>query len=171
MRRSTCSALAVTLLAAAVAGPAAAAALTVAVDHNVRLSLGGPAGSVVVGNPSVADVTVVDSRTVFVSGRGPGSTDVTVVDPLGRIVFAGDIRVVSEPGAHVVIHRGAKERADLSCDPTCTPSTATTASAAHGSTDAGAGPGNIVANVLGGAVVGAASGAATAAVAGSGRPS
>ncbi len=170
MRRPIRSALVAVLATAAFAGPAAAAAVTVAVDHNVKLPLAGPAGSVVVGNPTVADVTVVDSRTVFVSGRGPGSTDVTVVDPLGRTVFAGDIRVVSEPGAHVVIHRGALQRADMSCDPTCTPSAATAASAAHGGTDAPASPGNVVANVLGGAVVGAASGAATAAV-GGGRPS
>ena len=169
MRRPIRSALAAALFAAAVAGPASAGVLTVAVDHNVRLPLSGPAGSVVVGNPGVADVTVVDSRTVFVSGRGPGSTDVTVIDPLGRMVFAGDIRVVNEPGAHVVVHRGAQQRADLSCDPTCIPSSATRASAAH-SDGGGASSGNIVADVLGGAVVGAAGGAATAAL-GSGRPS
>lgn len=149
------------LAAALAAGPAVAGSMTVAVDHTVKLSLMGPAGSVVVGNPAVADVTVVDSRSVFVSGRGPGTTDVTVVDPLGRTVFAGDVRVVSEPGAHVVIHRGSLTRAELSCDPSCIPSANTAATAGPGPSAAPS-PAGVMANAVGGAVAGAATGAVSA---------
>lgn len=103
---------------AAAAGGARAASLNVPLNHSVRLPVAGRAASVVVGNAKVADVTVVDSRTLFVTGKSAGSTDVMVVDPLGRTVFAGDISVIAGAGRQVTVHRGG-ERADLACDPRC----------------------------------------------------
>ena len=113
--------IALPLLAAglvAAAGAARAGTLSVPLNHSVRLPVSGRAASVVVGNSKVADVTVVDSRTLFVTGKSAGSTDVMVVDPLGRTVFAGDISVVLGAGKSVTVHRGV-ERADLACDPRC----------------------------------------------------
>ena len=52
--------------------------LTVELDHSARIQLAGSASSVIVGNPRIADVTVVNDRTLFVSGRGHGVTDVIV---------------------------------------------------------------------------------------------
>ncbi len=117
----------------AAAGAARAAPLSVPVNHSVRLPVSGRAASVVVGNSKVADVTVVDSRTLFVTGKAAGSTDVMVVDPLGRTVFAGDILVVMGGGKSVTVHRGV-QRADLACDPRCL------APADSGSSGAGATP-------------------------------
>ena len=102
-------------LAAGAAG--AASPLSLAVAHSARLHLAGPAGSVVVGSPSVVDVSVVDSRTVFVSGRTPGSTDVTVVDPLGRVVYSGEV-VVAGGERPVSLFRGVA-RTDVYCSPSC----------------------------------------------------
>ena len=95
-----------------------AATLVVAVNHSLRLPVAGRAASVVLGNAAVADVTVVDSHTLFVTGKSPGSTDVAVVDPLGRTVFAADIAVSQGSGRPVTIHR-ATETAEVSCDPRC----------------------------------------------------
>ena len=92
--------------------------LIVAVNHSLRLPVAGRAASVVLGNAAVADVTVVDSHTLFVTGKSPGSTDLAVVDPLGRTVFAADVAVSSGPGRPVTIHR-ATETAEVSCDPRC----------------------------------------------------
>ena len=103
---------------AAAAGGARAASLAVPLNHSVKLPVAGRAASVVVGNSKVADVTVVDSRTLFVTGKAPGSTDVTVVDPLGRTLYASDVTVSAGGGAQVTVHRGV-ERADLNCDPRC----------------------------------------------------
>ena len=103
--------------ALALAGPAAAGVLTLALNHSVRLPVAGPAASVVVGSPTVVDVAVVDSRTVFVSGRSPGETDVTVIDPLGRIVFRGDVAVTAG-GSSVNVYRGAT-RSQAVCAPYC----------------------------------------------------
>ena len=68
MRRPA-TGLAVTLLLLAPL-PAFAGVLPVPLDHTVKLNISGAAASVVVGNPAVADVHVVDSHTVFVAGRG-----------------------------------------------------------------------------------------------------
>ena len=115
----------------AAVAPAAALAgvLAVPIDHTVKLSLNGPAASVVVGNPAVADVHVVDSRTVFVAGRGFGTTDITVIDSLGRTVFASEIQVSPPRKGQVAVYRG-NARSDLSCDPACGPSVATAGTAA-----------------------------------------
>lgn len=100
----------------AASGAAHASTLRVALNHSVRLPVSGPASSVVMGSPSVVDVSVVDSRTVFVSGKTPGSTDVTVIDPLGRIVYRGEI-VVGE-GSTVRVFRGGA-MIDVACSPYC----------------------------------------------------
>ena len=114
--------LAAPLLAAGLACAAGqvghAATLRVAVDHSLRLPVSGRAASVVVGNAAIADVTVVDSRTLFVTGKSAGSTDVAVVDPLGRTVFSGEIAVSSGSGRPVTVHR-AGDTAEMHCDPRC----------------------------------------------------
>jgi len=103
---------------ASVAATAIAEPLTVAIDHSSRLNVQGAAASVVVGNPQVADVTVVDSHTVFVSGRGYGETDVVVLDAGGRTLYAGEIMVGTPGGGRVSVYRGA-ERTDMACAPGC----------------------------------------------------
>ena len=104
---------------ACAAGPLAhAETLRVAIDHSARLPVAGRAASVLVGNAKVADVTVVDTHTLFVTGKTAGSTDVTVVDPLGRTVYAAEISVSAGAGAPITVHR-AGERSELNCSPRC----------------------------------------------------
>lgn len=105
-----------TLLAAA-ASSASAAALQVPVDHSIRLNLAGVAGTVLVGNPAVADVTVVDSRTVYVSGRGFGLTNIVVLDRMGRTLYDGDVVVAGAPTS-ISVYRGAA-RTDFACADGC----------------------------------------------------
>lgn len=104
-------------LSAAIAAPAAAGAMSVPLDHAVRLRVPGAAASVVVGNPAVADVTVVDSHTVYVQGKGYGSTDVVVLDAAGRALFNGDV-TVTVPSSDVSVYRGSA-RTDFACAPGC----------------------------------------------------
>jgi Flp pilus assembly secretin CpaC len=107
----------------AASAPVSADALVVAIDHSVRLPVQGQAANVVVGNPKVADVTVVDSRTLFVSGRAFGQTDVVVLDNLGRTIFSGDVIVGASREGRVSVYRG-HDRIDLNCDPGCAVPTA-----------------------------------------------
>lgn len=100
------------------AAPTFASNLVVPIDHSVRLNLAGNAASVVIGNPKVADVTVVDSHTVFISGRGYGGTDIEILDQAGRSIYSGDVVVANADDGLVSIYRGAS-RTDLACAPGC----------------------------------------------------
>lgn len=97
---------------------ALAASLVVPIDHSTRLTVGGAAASVLVGNPEVADVTVVDSHTLFVLGRGYGETDVVVLDAFGATLFSGEVIVAAPSSGRVSVYRGG-ERTDHACAPGC----------------------------------------------------
>ncbi len=104
-------------LAFIVAGAARAETLSVALDHSARLHVNN-ASSVVVGDATVADVTVVDGHTVFVEGRNYGSTAIIVNDRDGRTVYSGDVTVVRPEGG-VSVYRGLV-RSDFACARDCT---------------------------------------------------
>ena len=122
-----------------IAGSARAESLTVALDHAQRLNVRGTAANVVVGNPSVADVTVVDSHTLFVMGRGYGSTGLNITDAAGRTLYAGDVTVV-RPASSVSVYRGVN-RAEFACAPGCSEAHSAASGAAptaSGDSDSGA---------------------------------
>lgn len=145
--------------------PAFADGLTVPIDHSTRLSISGSAASVVVGNPQVADVTVVDSHTLFVSGRGYGETDVVVLDGAGRTVYANEILVGSPTSGRVSVYRGAA-RTDMACAPGCEVSFRSATKGTSSGSDGGsaapaapaASPGGGLAGMVGGAMNAAAAG-------------
>jgi hypothetical protein len=108
------------LAAGLLAGPALAdIPLVVQIDHSSRLTVAGSAASVLVGNPNVADVTVVDSHTLFIQGRSYGETDVVVLNDNGDTLYAGDIVVAGPASNRVSVYRAGAERMDLSCAPSC----------------------------------------------------
>jgi len=105
--------------AALLAGlPAAAAPVVVPIDQSIRLNVPGAAYSVLVGSPAIADVTVVDSRTLYITGRAYGATDVVVLDRSGSTLFRGDVVVSAPEVGRVSVYRGAA-RTDLACAPRC----------------------------------------------------
>ena len=67
--------------------PAAAEILTVRLDQSARVRLSAPARDVVVGNPGVADVSMLDSRNIVVLGKSYGVTNLLVVDRAGRTIL------------------------------------------------------------------------------------
>ncbi|WP_125256279.1 pilus assembly protein N-terminal domain-containing protein [Brevundimonas fluminis] len=110
------------LLAAAVPGAAQAQsqALNVEIDQSARIQLRGQAGSVIVGNPQIADVTVVDANTLFVTGKGYGVTEVVVVDGLGRTLFQSQVIVAGGDVGRVRVWRGAQVT-EMACAASCAP--------------------------------------------------
>ncbi len=110
---------------ALLAVPAAAAAqsqpLNVDIDQSTRVQLRAPAGSVIVGNPLIADVTVVDANTLFITGKGYGVTEIVAVDVLGRTVFQSQVVVTAGDSGRVRVWRGAQPT-EMACAATCSPS-------------------------------------------------
>lgn len=131
MRRFIAACLAVAALGVAPASLAQSRPVSVEIDHSTRVQLGGPAGTVIVGNPSIADVTVVDANTLFITGRGYGATEIVVVDTIGRTIFQGDVVVTAPQAGHVRVWRGASAT-DMACASSCAPSIRTPSGAAAG---------------------------------------
>jgi len=69
------------------------------------LKLNQPANSVVVGNATVADVTVHDARTLLVTGKAFGSTNLTVLDRSGNTIYSSQLTVGGEDDAGLTIVR------------------------------------------------------------------
>ena len=111
---------------ALLAGPGLALAqsgrISVEIDQAQRVQLRGPAGSVIVGNPEIADVSVVDANTLYITGKGYGVTEVVAVDPIGRTVFQSQVVVTAGDGAgRVRMWRGAQST-EMACASSCSPS-------------------------------------------------
>lgn len=77
----------------------------VKVDQTVTLKLNQAANSVVVGNATVADVTVHDARTLLVTGKAFGSTNLTVLDRAGNTIYSSQLMVGGEDDNGLTIVR------------------------------------------------------------------
>lgn len=104
------------------AGMSQSARLDVEIDQAARVQLRGPAGSVIVGNPLIADVTVVDSNTLYITGKGYGVTEIVAVDAIGRTVFQSQVVVTDGAGSgRVRVWRGGRAT-EMACAASCSPS-------------------------------------------------
>lgn len=110
------------LVAAPLAAVAQSAPLRVEIDQAMRIPLRAAAGSVIVGNPLIADVTVVDSNTLFITGKGYGITEIVAVDAIGRTVFQRQVVVSEGAGSgRVRVWRGGQPT-EMACGSSCSPS-------------------------------------------------
>ncbi|WP_185984696.1 pilus assembly protein N-terminal domain-containing protein [Aureimonas mangrovi] len=117
------TALAALLLTASVqANPAFAqdAALSVSIDHAKVLKIDRAAETIIVGNPSIVDVTVHDAHTLVLTGRSYGVTNLVVLDAQGDAVIDEAVSVGSVETASVRVYRQA-QRSTYSCSPHCEP--------------------------------------------------
>ena len=121
-----CSALgaSLALLGLSVAAPATAGDQIYRVDLNKTqiVRLPGSAGSIVIGNPAIADISVQSPNTVFVVGRGYGETNLIVLDRAGNTMMDADIQVTAVTPSHGVRVFNGSERSSYSCAPYCQPS-------------------------------------------------
>jgi hypothetical protein len=107
--------LAALALGLSAAAAAAAGHMTIRLNENRRLVLHGSASTVVVGDPTVADVAMSDAHSVIVLGKGYGTTQLVVTDHAGHTLLAEDITVVEPDSGRVTFYRGVKE-SDYACD-------------------------------------------------------
>jgi Flp pilus assembly secretin CpaC len=91
--------------ALALAPAAAADPFSVKVDQTVTLKLSAPANSVVIGNATVADVSVADARTLLITGKAFGTTNLTVLDRGGNTIYTNQLVVGGESDTGLTIIR------------------------------------------------------------------
>lgn len=124
IRRFGRGALLVCAIAGAIAfedAPATAAGVvTLGVDQATVLRLAKPAGTIILGNPLIADASVQDSETLILTGRSSGVTNIIVLDADGLEVLNTQLSVGGgSAGSHVVTLHRATARTSLSCTPEC----------------------------------------------------
>ena len=119
---------AVLLAAALLCGPVVAraqdGALNVEIDRSARVQLRGAAASIIVANPQIADVSMVDANTLFIVGKGYGVTEVVAVDGVGRTLFQREVVVTGGATGSVRVWRGA-QATEMTCAASCAPSVRT----------------------------------------------
>ena len=86
---------------------AAAPSMTVPIDQSATVNLPRGTRDVLIGNPAIADVSVLDSGKAVILGKSYGSTNLIVVDQLGRTVLERQV-VVSAPAGRVSVIRGSR---------------------------------------------------------------
>ncbi|MCP8896702.1 pilus assembly protein N-terminal domain-containing protein [Shinella daejeonensis] len=110
------------IAAVAVLTAAAAAAqepmMRVYMDHARVLKLDRPVSKVIIGNADVADATVADSRTIVLTGRNFGTTNLVLLDADGNAIVDERILVSIDEGNTVRVFRQTS-RSVLSCTPNC----------------------------------------------------
>ncbi len=96
------------------AGAATPSALTVALRESRRVVLRGVASTIVVGDPNVADVTLTDTHSIILIGRGYGTTQLMVTDAAGRTLLDSQVSVVAPDAGRVTFYRGLSA-SDYAC--------------------------------------------------------
>ena len=67
-------------------------------------------------------MTVVDSNTLYITGKGYGVTEIVAVDQIGRTVFQSQIVVTDGSGSgRVRVWRGG-QATEMACASSCSPS-------------------------------------------------
>ncbi|MDX0563946.1 hypothetical protein GOD83_07705 [Sinorhizobium medicae] len=90
------------------------------VDFAKTVTLPRPASTVIIGNTGIAQASLSDDRTVILTGKTPGSTNLIVIDRDGAEVANLILDVVAGSGRLVTVHQGLR-RATFTCGRRCDP--------------------------------------------------
>lgn len=96
--------------------------LSVTVDRSQLMELTSDPSTIIVGNPSIADVSL-NGRQLFIHGRSAGETNLLVFDQGGGKIADFDLSVGQDGSNSVVVFTGSTNagtsRFSYVCAPTC----------------------------------------------------
>jgi Flp pilus assembly secretin CpaC len=98
----------------------AAEVLTVKLDKLHILRLSKPGVTVVVADPTIADIRAENPKLFFIFGRANGETNLVILDKKGREIANYELIVTPETARHVTVNRGVDAQTTLSCADRCT---------------------------------------------------
>ncbi|MEC5325134.1 pilus assembly protein N-terminal domain-containing protein [Aurantimonas sp. A3-2-R12] len=96
------------------------AILGVAVDHARIIEIDRPAATVIVGNPAIVDVEVLNSERLVLTGRSYGITNIVILDQAGDMILDEQVAVQTFENNTVRVYRQAS-RITYACAPKCEP--------------------------------------------------
>lgn len=121
-QRTSILAVAAVALGVALASPAPAAdgdPMLITLDQAVLLRFPEAAQAVIIGNPGIADATILNTTTVVLTGRSFGTTNLIVLATDGTTIVDQLLTVRSSSGQVTVFRRSTRET--YSCNPICEP--------------------------------------------------
>jgi hypothetical protein len=92
----------------------------VLIDQASLLKLDRPAAEIVVGNPSIADVSVQSGKVLILTGKSFGETNLIVIDADGKMITNRRLIVQEPRTGFVTLYKGSV-RQTLHCAPHCAP--------------------------------------------------
>ena len=92
--------------------------MRVYMDHARVLKLDRPVSKVIIGNSDVADATVADSKTIVLTGRNFGTTNLVILDQDGNAIVDERILVSIDEGNTLRVYKQTT-RTVFSCSPNC----------------------------------------------------
>jgi Flp pilus assembly secretin CpaC len=117
--RTLIGAASIALAGSALGGAARAQeVIDVTIDFAKVLRLDHQAKTIVVGNPGIADASVEDDKTVVLTGKAAGTTNIIVLDAKGEEIANAVLRVSSNVRQLTTVFYGS-HRQTFSCAPTC----------------------------------------------------
>jgi len=97
---------------------AAVPSVSVGLNQGLRVPVAGTIANVVVTNPAIADVTVVDAHNVIIIGKGYGLAEVMVTDSTGRLLLDNVVNVALPWDSVLTVYRGNTPQRYF-CTPRC----------------------------------------------------
>ncbi|MDH6265334.1 Flp pilus assembly secretin CpaC [Rhizobium sp. SG_E_25_P2] len=101
--------------------------MKVFLNHAKVLKLDRPVAKVIVGNAAIADATVADAKTIVLTGKTYGATNIVLLDASGEAMLDERILVSIDEDNTLRLFRQT-ERTVFSCTPACEQNQAITAS-------------------------------------------
>ena len=92
--------------------------IRVFMDHARILKLDRPVNKVIIGNAEVADITVADPKTIVLTGKAYGTTNLVILDAAGDAIVDERI-LVSVDEANTLRIFKQTVRSVYSCAPSC----------------------------------------------------
>ncbi len=93
------------IIALLAAGSAFAGQLTLEANKTKPVRLMGEAASVVIGNPGIADVAVLDEHVLLITGKTFGTTNMIVFNKEGQQIYSVDVVVTTNTSSLVTVNR------------------------------------------------------------------
>lgn len=92
--------------------------LLVNVDQAKLLRLPENGADIILGNPSIADISIQSSKLIVITGKSFGTTNLIVLDANKDIILEANLTVASNKKNIVSVYKGSS-RQSYTCNPTC----------------------------------------------------
>ena len=94
--------------------------IAVTLDQAKIAKLPPGATTLIIGNPMIADVTMLkNNNSMVITGKGFGQTNLIAIDAQGSVIEEAQVRVL--PAKTVLVLQNGNSRISYACNPECMP--------------------------------------------------